>query len=243
MLFWKKNHTPLDLSWLNTDLHSHLIPAIDDGSQDITTSVQLIKGLMEFGYKKIITTPHILWEMYPNTPDVIINGCAEVNKVLTEQNVLVELSAAAEYYMDEHFFEELTNKVPLLTLKDRLLLVEFSMMTAPFDLNDILFELQLQNYQPLIAHPERYIYLRNKKEFFDELKSQGCLFQLNLLSLTGHYGTSVQELAEYLVKKEYYDYAGTDLHNERHLQSLQKLSSSTYLSRLKDSQRLQNHLL
>lgn len=243
MLFWKKKHTELDLSWLNTDLHSHLIPAIDDGSQDITTSVQLIKGLMELGYKKIITTPHILWEMYPNTPDVIINGCAEVNKVLAEQNILVELSAAAEYYMDEHFFEELTNKVPLLTIKDKLLLVEFSMMTAPFDLNDILFELQLQNYQPLIAHPERYIYLRNKKEFFDELKNQGCLFQLNLLSLTGHYGTSVQELAEYLVKKEYYDYAGTDLHNERHLQTLKKLSSSTYLARLKDSQRLQNYLL
>ncbi len=243
MLFWKKKYTTLDLSWLNTDLHSHLIPAIDDGSQDITTSVQLIKGLMELGYKKIITTPHILWEMYPNTPDVIINGCAEVNKVLAEQNILVELSAAAEYYMDEHFFEELTNKVPLLTIKDKLLLVEFSMMTAPFDLNDILFELQLQNYQPLIAHPERYIYLRNKKEFFDELKNQGCLFQLNLLSLTGHYGTSVQELAEYLVKKEYYDYAGTDLHNERHLQSLKKLSSSTYLARLKDSQRLQNYLL
>ncbi len=243
MLFWKKKHIALDLSWLNTDLHSHLIPAIDDGSQDITTSVQLIKGLMEFGYKKIITTPHILWEMYPNTPDVIINGCAEVNKALAEQNIPVELSAAAEYYMDEHFFEELTNKVPLLTLKNRLLLVEFSMMTAPFDLNDILFELQLQNYQPLIAHPERYIYLRNKKEFFDELKNQGCLFQLNLLSLTGNYGTSVQELAEYLVKKEYYDYAGTDLHNERHLHSLQKLSSSTHLARLKDSQRLQNHLL
>ncbi len=244
MLFWKKKNTAgLDLSWLNADLHSHLIPAIDDGSQDITTSVQLIKGLMQLGYKKIITTPHILWEMYPNTQDVIINGCAEVNKVLSEQNITIELSAAAEYYMDEHFFEELTNKIPLLTLKDRLLLVEFSMMTAPFDLNDILFELQLQNYQPVIAHPERYIYLRNKKEFFDELKNQGCLFQLNLLSLTGHYGASVQELAEYLVKKEYYDYAGTDLHNERHLQSLQKLSSSIYLSRLKDSGRLQNHLL
>lgn len=243
MFFWKKNKSKVDLGWLHTDLHSHLIPGIDDGSQEMTTSIQLVKGLIELGYKKIITTPHVLWEIYPNTSDTIIQGAAQVNETLAEQNIEVEFSAAAEYYMDEHFFEELKNKSPFLTLKDRLLLVEFSMMTAPFDLQDILFELQLQNYQPVIAHPERYIYLRNRKEFFDELKNTGAFFQLNLLSLTGHYGTSVQELAEYLIKKEYYDYAGTDMHHEKHLSGLQKLSSSPSLMRLKDSQRLQNHLL
>ncbi len=148
-----------------------------------------------------------------------------------------------EYYIDEHFYSELQDKVPLLAVKDNLVLVEFSMLTAPFDLGEVLFEMQLQNYQPIIAHPERYIYLRNKKEFFDELKNSGCLFQVNLLSLTGYYGTSVQELAEYLVKKEYYDYAGTDTHHIRHLQALQKLSFSAAYNRLKDSGLLRNHLL
>ncbi len=244
MLFWKKKHTTtLDLGWLGADIHSHLIPGIDDGAPDITASVELIKGLVAMGYKKIVTTPHILWEMYPNTTDVIINGCAEVNEALTEQNIPIQISAAAEYYIDEHFYSELQAKVPLLAIKDKLVLVEFSMMTAPFDLNEVLFEMQLQNYQPLIAHPERYIYLRNRKDFFDKLKDNGCLFQLNLLSLTGHYGTSVQELTEYLIKKEYYDYAGTDMHHARHLEALQKLSSSASFSRLKDSNRLQNHLL
>ena len=244
MLFWKKKHTAiLDLGWLGTDIHSHLIPGIDDGASDVTTSVELIKGLLHLGYKKIVTTPHILWEMYPNTTDVIIGGCADVNEALTAQNIPVQITAAAEYYIDEHFFGELQAKVPLLAIKDKLVLVEFSMMTAPFDLNEVLFEMQLQNYQPLIAHPERYIYLRNRKEFFDALKDNGCLFQLNLLSLTGNYGTAVQELAEYLIKKEYYDYAGTDMHHSRHLEALQKLSTSSSLSRLKDSNRLQNHLL
>ena len=242
MIFWrKKKH--IDLSWIQTDIHSHLLPGIDDGSPDLATSIELIKGLSEFGFKKIITTPHILWEMYPNTSEIIIAGSAEVREKLQENNIPVEFSAAAEYFLDEHFEQELKAKMPLLAIKDNLVLVEFSMVTAPFDLKDLLFEMLMQNYQPLIAHPERYIYLRNKKTFFDELKESGCQFQLNLLSLTGHYGTSVQELAEYLVKKEYYDYAGTDLHNARHLPSLQKLQNTPLFSRLKDSQRLKNHLL
>jgi tyrosine-protein phosphatase YwqE len=242
VIFWrKKKH--IDLSWIKTDIHSHLLPGIDDGSPDLATSIELIKGLSEYGFKKIITTPHILWEMYPNTSEIIIAGSAEVREKLQENNISVEFSAAAEYFLDEHFEQELKAKMPLLALKDNLVLVEFSMVTAPFDLKDLLFEMQMQNYQPLIAHPERYIYLRNKKTFFDELKESGYMFQLNLLSLTGHYGTSVQELAEYLVKKEYYDYAGTDLHNARHLSSLQKLQNTPLFSRLKDSQRLKNHLL
>ncbi len=242
MIFWsKKKH--IDLRWIQSDIHSHLLPGIDDGSPDLATSIELIKGLSEYGFKKIITTPHILWEMYPNTSEIIIAGSAEVREKLQENNISVEFSAAAEYFLDEHFEQELKAKMPLLALKDNLVLVEFSMVTAPFDLKDLLFEMQMQNYQPLIAHPERYIYLRNKKTFFDELKESGYMFQLNLLSLTGHYGTSVQELAEYLVKKEYYDYAGTDLHNARHLSSLQKLQNTPLFSRLKDSQRLKNHLL
>ncbi|HVG43017.1 MAG TPA: CpsB/CapC family capsule biosynthesis tyrosine phosphatase, partial [Chitinophagaceae bacterium] len=119
----------------------------------------------------------------------------------------------------------------------------FSMLTMPFDLNDILFEMQIQQYQPIIAHPERYIYLRHKKEFFDELKNNGCYFQLNLLSLCGVYGTSVQELAEYLLKRNYYDFAGTDMHNVKHLEALQRLSSSPLYEQLLASNHLKNNIL
>jgi tyrosine-protein phosphatase YwqE len=92
----------------------------------------------------------------------------------------------------------------------------------------------------VIAHPERYAYLLNRKEFFDELKDAGCLFQVNLLSLTGYYGKPILELAEYLCKKGYYDLAGTDLHHERHLTALQKLSNSTTFARLQESGILRN---
>lgn len=234
---------PPDLSWLHTDMHSHLVPAIDDGVDSVEGSLVLIRGLMALGYKKIITTPHILWEMYPNTPDNINGGWARVKESVAEEGLDIELHAAAEYFIDEHFVQELKNKTPLLTLKDKLVLVEISMVTAPFDLNEVIFEMQIQNYQPVIAHPERYIYLRNKKPFFDELRNSGCLFALNLLSLTGHYGASVQELAEYLLKKGYYDYAGTDMHNERHLDALQKLGASPSFARLQNSPLIKNHLL
>jgi protein-tyrosine phosphatase len=203
-------------------------------------SLELIRGLQSLGFKKIITTPHIFWELYPNTPEIITEGLSWVKKALREEGIDIELQAAAEYYIDEHFEEELRKKSSLLTVTGNRVLVEFSMVTAPMDLQQVLFEMQIQNFQPIIAHPERYVYLLSKKEFFNELKEAGCLFQLNLLSLTGYYGKGVQELAEYLCKKEYYDYAGTDMHHERHLNTLKKLGSNATFARLRDSGILKN---
>lgn len=243
MLFFgrKKKESSLDLSWISTDMHSHLLPGIDDGSPDVKTSVELIRGLQTLGYKKLITTPHILWELYPNTPETIAEGLAVVQKALVQEGIDIELQAGAEYFIDEYFESQLRSKVPLLTISGNKVLVEFSMVTAPMDLHQVLFEMQIQNYQPVIAHPERYAYLLNRKEFFDELKDAGCLFQANLLSFTGYYGKPMLELAEYLCKKGYYDFAGTDLHHERHLSSLQKLSSSAAFARLQESGILRNH--
>lgn len=88
-------------------MHSHLIPGIDDGSRDIASSIEMIKGLHELGFEKLITTPHVLWEIYPNTSDIITNGIADVRKAVQESSLKTELHAAAEYYIDDHFEEEL----------------------------------------------------------------------------------------------------------------------------------------
>jgi protein-tyrosine phosphatase len=241
--FKKKPDIVTDLSWLGTDLHSHLLPGIDDGSPDVATSIQLLHGLKALGYQKIITTPHILWEMYPNTPEIITEQKEVVSAAIKAADMNIAFGAAAEYFIDEHFQKALQEKQPLLPIHSNIVLVEFSMITAPMDLLDVFFQMQLQGYQPLIAHPERYIYLQNRKAFYDDLKNSGCLFQLNLLSLTPHYGTTVQSLAEYLLKNELYDYAGTDLHGEKHLQALQRLAASPLYTRLKDSGQVKNHLL
>lgn len=239
----KKNTETTDLGWLYADMHSHLVPGIDDGSPDVATSLELIRGMMQLGYKKIITTPHVLKEVYPNTEATIVPGIEKVREAAAAEGLDVELSAAAEYFIDEHFEEHLKNRKPLLRISGNMVLVEFSMVTAPMDLQEVLFEMQMQDYQPVIAHPERYIYLTRKKEFFDELKNTGCYFQLNLLSLIGHYGSSVQQLAEHLIRQNHYDLAGTDLHSHKHLAALQKLSQSPLLKKLKESGVLKNHLL
>lgn len=233
----------MDLGWLHTDMHSHLLPGIDDGSPDVETSVELIQGLQAMGYKKLIATPHVFWEMFANTPEKITSALHLLQKALTDAGITIELHAAAEYYIDEYFESQLRKKAPLLTVSGNKVLVEFSMVSAPMDLQQVLFEMQMQNYQPVIAHPERYVYLHSRRDFFDELKNAGCLFQANLLSFTGYYGKPVQELADYLVSKGYYDLAGTDLHHHRHLNMLKKLASSATFTQLKESGLLQNQLL
>ena len=224
-------------------MHSHLIPGIHDGAKDIATSIQLIKGLENLGYKKLITTPHVLWEIYANTPDIITQGLGELKAAVDKEGLNIELHAAAEYFMDDHFEEELKKKTPLLSISKNMVLVEFSMLTAPFDVQKILFEMQMQGYQPVLAHPERYTYLSRSKNTYEDLKYAGCIFQLNLLSLTGYYGRSVQDLAEFLLKNDYYELAGTDLHHAQHLSALQKLSSSPLYQKLKESSLLRNSSL
>ncbi len=228
---------PVDFSGLHTDMHSHLLPGIDDGSPDCDMSAQLKKGLEEAGFRQFITTPHIMWDLYRNTPATI--GAAVT--LLQSQGDHRNLRAAAEYYMDDYFDQLLAEDRPLMTIHDKMVLVEFSFISAPLDLKEKLFALQIKGYQPILAHPERYEYLIAKKALIDELKSMGCLFQMNLLSLAGYYGKIPSELAGYLISKNYIDFAGTDLHHLRHLQALrQSKHIMPGLNRLLDAGKLQN---
>ncbi|MBK7562723.1 MAG: histidinol phosphatase [Chitinophagaceae bacterium] len=165
------------------------------------TSLKLIRGMVDLGYTKLITTPHIMGDIYKNTPEIISGKLDLLRAAVKKEGIEVEINAAAEYFLDDYVAGLLKAGEPLLTISGKMILVEFSLAYPSHGLKDILFELQMQGYLPVIAHPERYIYLERHKEFYEELKDIGCLFQLNVLSLTGHYGKSVQELAQYLAKK------------------------------------------
>jgi tyrosine-protein phosphatase YwqE len=220
-IFNKKKRVRLDLSGLVADMHSHLLPGIDDGSPDTETSLQLINGLQELGYRKFITTPHILWDMYKNDANTIDAAYQELQEAAQQQNnTAVPIKAAAEYFLDEHFDELLQNNVPLLTLHQNWVLVEFSFVTTPLNFKDKLFNMQMKGYQPVLAHPERYLYFMSDRKWYDELKDAGCLFQLNILSLTGYYGKASLQLAQYLIGKRYINLLGTDCHHFRHLNTL-----------------------
>ena len=229
-----------NFSVFKTDMHSHLLPGIDDGAKDLDNSIQLIRGMKDLGYQKLITTPHIIWDMYRNTPQIINEKLALIRDAIDQEGIDIAIHAAAEYFLDEHVEELLRTKEPLLTISGNKVLTEFSMAFPSMNIKDILFEMEMQGYQPIIAHPERYIYLQQNKEFYAELKDIGCMFQLNLLSLTGYYGRSVKDLAEYLVNNDFYDLVGTDLHNFHYLEGLQQMSMSNTLRKLIESGRLMN---
>jgi protein-tyrosine phosphatase len=227
----KKSNPSVDFSDLKTDMHSHLIPGVDDGSPDLETSINLIKDLSELGYKKLITTPHIMWDMYKNTPEIIRPRHEMLKNALHTNGIPVELEVAAEYLIDDHFEKSLDGDEELLCFSGNLILVEFSFVQEPVELKSVLFKLQIKGLQPVIAHPERYLYFGANREWYSEIKALGCLFQLNILSLSGFYGKAPVELAQYLIKQQYYNLIGTDLHHSHHIELLR--ASSPYLPVIK----------
>ncbi|MEO5564793.1 MAG: CpsB/CapC family capsule biosynthesis tyrosine phosphatase [Chitinophagaceae bacterium] len=245
-LFSKKSSSKgdkFDFSVLKTDMHSHILPGIDDGSDSIETSLELIRGMKALGYTKLIATPHVMWDMYRNTTQIINEKLRLVREAVKKEGIDIELGAAAEYFLDEHVEDMLKQKQPLLTISENKVLVEFSMAFPALNIKDILFEMQMQGYQPVIAHPERSIYLQQNKEFYDELRDTGCIFQLNILALGGHYGKSVSELAQYLLKNNFYSLAGTDLHHEGHLEGLNSTRLAAALSKGIDWSKFTNNEL
>jgi protein-tyrosine phosphatase len=243
-IFKLKKRTLFPFDRLVTDLHSHLIPGIDDGSPDMDTSLQLIRGMTELGYQKIITTPHIMWDICKNTPQTIGEGLKAVQMAFHELGIHARISAAAEYFIDDHFNEMLQRDEPLLTLDStKKVLVEISFVNAPIGLKEQLFEILMKGYQPVLAHPERYLFYHREKKQYEALKNAGLLFQANLLSFSGYYGKAVQDAAEYLVQKDYVNYLGTDLHNARHLENLRNLTLTPSLNKALESSFLLNREL
>ncbi len=227
MFFLKKKKVPLTDVFNNrfVDIHSHLLPGIDDGAKNLTNSIELISKMYSYGIKNFITTPHVLGDVYPNSTETIKSKTQEVKEELIKQGFTdITFNAAAEYMMDEQFVERLNNN-DILTLKDNYILVEMSFFNAPYNLYDILFEIQLKGYKPVLAHPERYIFYHNDIQNYYKLKKAGCLFQLNLLSLTKQYGEGVKKTAEDLIKKNLYDFVGTDTHHMKHLNLLETLGN------------------
>jgi len=234
MLFFKKKEIPLMEFFPKemVDIHSHLLPGIDDGAKDLEASVALIRKMASFGITNFITTPHVLGDLYPNTPEIIQKKLQLVQDALGNTDLShIRLKAAAEYMLDEQFAVFL-EKGNLLTLKDNLILVEMSYFSPPLNLYALLFEIQLKGYKPVLAHPERYFTYHNNPREFQKLKRAGCLFQLNLLSLTPHYGKPVEKTAQLLLKEGMYDFVGTDTHHQQHLDLLQKISTKENLKLL-----------
>jgi protein-tyrosine phosphatase len=223
----KSNSITFPYYLLKADMHSHLIPAVDDGSQNEDESLFLIRGMMELGFEKLITTPHIMQDMYPNNRQSIEMGYDEIVRYIpgeeTDKINTDTFHFGAEYFLDDHVLNLLEKNEPMLAIKDNMVLVEISFASPPMGLKEMIFDLQIKGYQPILAHPERYTFYHRTPSIYTELKETGVLFQSNLLSFSGYYGGSVKDAAEFLANNDMLDLLGTDLHHERHLNQLREL--------------------
>lgn len=203
------------------DIHSHLLPGIDDGARTFEDSLRLTQALQSFGVTEIITTPHIIQHVWDNTHEQIISNKNNTVADLQKNNIQLPFQAAAEYLMDDQFVH-LFQSNDLLTLKGNYVLVEMSYINAPIQLYSILFDLQVAGYIPVLAHPERYLFYHNNFNEYLKLKRAGCLFQLNLLAVVGYYGESIAKTAEQLLAKGMYTYVGSDVHHDKHIAAFEQ---------------------
>lgn len=214
--FFKKKNQVEDIEWLGVDIHSHLLPGIDDGSPDVRQSLNLIKQLSDLGFSKFLCTPHIFEELYPNDAHTISSALKEVEIGLKDAGLEVDIDAAAEYMIDENF----QAKEGLLCLPGNHILIEMSYLSETPGIDQVIFDLKILGYHVILAHPERYSFNHSHLARFSRYKEIGVMFQLNLLAVCGYYGNEVKRVSEYLLENKLYDFAATDLHHDKHLRVL-----------------------
>lgn len=235
-----KKHITFNYESIMVDMHSHVLPGIDDGAQTPEESIVLIKKMMELGISKIIATPHIMADFYKNTPKTIADALETLKAELKKENIAIDIETAAEHYFDESL-EARVNSGNLMTMGDNYVLFEFSFISLPPNYISVIQKMKDMGYKPILAHPERYIYMN--LEQYKMLHDWGCNFQLNTISLTGYYGKEVKATAEMLIDNELIDFISSDMHHPRHAAAFSDALRTSYLEKLLFNYPLKNIML
>jgi len=238
---FKKQNTQTTSPFI-VDVHSHLIPYLDDGVNSEEESMYILRTFQKLGYKKVISTPHVKPDQYPNKSDDILAGAAVIKSLIEKEKLPIGFEVAAEYFLDDTLMEMLQNNDPLLTFGDKYLLFETSFLNKPAFLEEAIFKMNINGYKPVFAHPERYIYLQSDSKPIAMLRDMNVRFQVNLLSLSGYYSKAAGKLATRLIADGFVDFIGSDCHNAAHVKEIVKSLASMNkrtLSRL----RVQNESL
>lgn len=215
-IFAKKQPEKL---WFTTDIHCHIVPGIDDGSPSAAYSVELVNRMMQWGISRIIATPHVAQDSFENTPETISGAFGVLTKALSAAGVGIDISHSAEYRMDELFVSHLEQGI-IMPFPNSHILVENSFIQEAWGIDRIILDMRRRGYKPILAHPERYAYYYDNPDRYRVLHSRGLLFQVNLLSLAGHYGKPQKKIAEQLIEAGLVDLIGTDLHRTAHADSI-----------------------
>lgn len=222
MLFFSKSIFLVDFLEDLVDIHNHILPSIDDGSTDLDMTLQMIKGLKELGFKSCIATPHTMEDYYGNDAAGItkkFNNTKQQIETTDERGFIIK--AASEYMMDGEF-ENLLDTDNYLCIHKNYILTELSYFQKPNNLEELVFKMCQKDLKPILAHPERYRYIKSIDTYRD-LKDRGFELQLNLLSLSDHYGDDAFQKAKSLLDKGMYEFIGTDAHKPSHLEKIKTI--------------------
>lgn len=223
-------------------MHSHLLPGLDDGVETFEQAEEIIVNFIKLGYTHIITTPHVMSDVYKNSTKGILAKLEELKSYLNHKNIVISLSAAAEYYLDESLFKMIETDQPLLTFGPKYLLFETNFITEPFNLNEFIFLATTKGYKLVLAHPERYLYLQNNFLKVQDLLDRGVLLQLNINSITGYYSKPVQKMAFKLIDKGWIHWLGSDCHHLQHAKLMTEAKRSRYFRKVLTLPLLNNSL-
>lgn len=225
--WFRKNRTEA-LPALTVDMHSHLLPGLDDGVSTLEEAAEIIRSFISQGYRRIITTPHVMSDAYRNTNEGILARLDTLRDYLNTQNIDITVDAAAEYYLDESLFKMVETDQPLLTFGEKYLLFETNFITEPFNLKEFIFLATTRGYKLILAHPERYLFLQNNLTKVQDLLDRGVLMQMNISSLTGYYSKQVQQMAFKLIDNGMIHWLGSDCHHLQHTHLMQQARSLRY---------------
>ena len=223
---------------LKIDLHSHLIPGIDDGSRTMEESLEMLRAMQAIGYEKVITTPHVMSDAYQNSTQAIIDGLHFLREASLADGITIEIEAAAEYYLDEELIRRLDHG-DILTLGDKYLLFETSYISKPLNFEEVVYEIQAKGYKALLAHPERYRYISDPHKEFKRMKELGIFLQLDINSLGGYYGRQAMKHALVLSESGMINFLGSDAHRIKQVDFLEKVFANKKYHAL----RRNNHIL
>ena len=240
-LFRKKPPLQVESDFIYTDMHSHALPGLDDGAEQLEDSLIILKKFVELGYKKAILTPHVMGDAYQNTPTGIRDRLDYLKSNLGD--IKIELECAAEYYIDESLYSLLEHDKEILSFGvHKYVLIETSYINESSLLTHICFELQSKGYTPVLAHPERYTYMYHDFKKYIDFFDRGILFQINLNSLVGYYSDTSKKIVEKLIDHKMVHFVGTDCHSIKQAEATERAKQTKHYQKLKYLSLLNNTL-
>ena len=197
-----------------TDIHSHIIFDVDDGSKSIEESLELLKMLKSVGFDNIIMTPHYIEDTeYCSYNPEKLEKLAILREEVKKHNIDINLYLGNEIFINDHIIDGISEGKIYPLNNSKYILFELPFHNQILGLADFVYEMKIAGYIPILAHPERYSYFQSNYDLVDELKEEGLLFQCNYASILGYYGKDAEKLIKYMLKNEYVDYLGTDIHH------------------------------